>query len=118
MTLAGFAVLLKAEFAPLAAMPQLGSVKANLTSRNAIGIGLAFVVLALYSLLRGYIYYGLLGNLALAAAGLYLALDLLESQSWWKPDFSAKLRQFAVPIGIACIVIGVWRLIIASPAFI
>ena len=118
MALAGFAVLLKAEFAPLAAMPQLGSVKANLTSRNAIGIGLAFFVLALYSLLRGYIYYGLLGNLALAAAGLYLALDLLESQSWWKPDFSAKLRQFAVPIGIACIAIGVWRLIIASPAFI
>ena len=118
MALAGFTVLLKAEFAPLASLPQLGSVKANLTSRNAVGIGMAFFVLALYSLLRGYIYYGLVGNLALAAAGAYLALDLLEAQSWWKPDFSAKLRQFAVPVGIACIAIGLWRLIVGFPAFV
>ncbi|MGC3970883.1 MAG: hypothetical protein QM775_27190 [Pirellulales bacterium] len=118
MTLAGFAVLLKAEFAPLAAVPSLGPVKANLTSRNQIAIGAAFLVVALLYLINGKVYYGLIGNLTLAAAGVYLALEAFQSQSWWKPEISAKLRLFAVPIGLACIGIGLWRLILGFPAFI
>lgn len=114
MLLAGLVVLLKAQFAPVAGLPQLGGVRANMTPRNLSVIGVLFLALGLLWLVRGYVYYGLLGNLALAAAGLYLALDLFEGQSWWKPDVSAKLRLLAVPIGLACAGIGIARLILGG----
>jgi hypothetical protein len=118
MGLAGFAVLLKAEFAPLAASPSMAPVRANLSSRNQIAIGIAFLIVALLYMIYGKIYYGLLGNLALAAAGVYLALDAFQTQSWWKPELSQKLRALAIPIGLACIGIGLWRLIFSFPAFV
>jgi hypothetical protein len=118
MGLAGFAVLLKAEFAPLAASPSMAPVRANLSSRNQIAIGIAFLIVALLYMIYGKIYYGLLGNLALAAAGVYLALDAFQSQSWWKPELSQKLRTLAIPIGLACIGIGLWRLFFSFPAFV
>lgn len=118
LVLAGLIVLLKAGYAPVASMPQLGAVQTNLTPRNQTIIGYLFIALGVYGLLVGFIYYGLLGNLMLIAAGVFLSLDLFERQTWWKPEWSAKLRQFAVPIGMACGVIGILRLILGGPAFL
>lgn len=113
MLLAGLAVLVKAQFAPVASLPQLGAVRTNLNARNGGIIGVAFFALGLMWLIRGRVYYGLLGNLALIAGGLYLALELLEKQSWWKPQWSTALASFAVPIGLACAAIGVLRLFLS-----
>jgi hypothetical protein len=116
--LVALTVLLKAGYAPVASVPQLGAVQTNLTPRNLLIIGLAILVLGVYGLLKGYLYYGFVGNATLIAAGMFVALDLFERQTWWKPDWSAKLRTFAVPIGLACAVIGILRLVLGGPAFL
>ncbi|MCE9607678.1 MAG: hypothetical protein K8U03_22550 [Planctomycetia bacterium] len=109
--LAALAVLVKAEFAPVATVPQLAKVRDNLHARNQTLIGGVLLIVAAYGLFRGYFYHGLLGNLVLGASGVYLALHYFERQTWWKPDYSAKLRGLALPLGFACVGLAVWRLL-------
>jgi hypothetical protein len=114
MLLAATCVLVKAQFAPLAAAPALGAVRENLTDRNQMIIGFLFLVLAVYRIIGGYVIYGLIGNVALGAAGVYLALGFFQGQSWFKPQWAEQLRKFAVPIGITCAVIGILRLFMGA----
>jgi hypothetical protein len=114
MLLAGLCVLLKAQFAPLASMPQLGVARENLTDRNQMIIGFLFLGLAIYRIVFGYVIYGLIGNLALAGSGLYLALGYFQKQSWFKPEWGDQIRSAAVPVGITCAAIGIIRLFIGG----
>jgi len=111
MLLAAMCVLVKAQYAPLANIPQLGVVRENLTDRNQNAIGFVFLLLAAYRIIIGYVIYGLVGNLALAAAGLFLALGFFQGQSWFKPQWADQLRKVAVPIGMTCAAIGILRLL-------
>lgn len=112
--LAALAVLMKAEFAPLATIPQLAKVRDNMHARNQTVFGGILIVIALYLIYKGWFFYGLLGNLVLIASGIYLALNFFEKQSWWKPEISVTLRKLAVPLGFACAGIAIWRLLFTT----
>jgi len=109
--LASLAVLMKAEYAPLATMPQLAKVRENMHARNQTVFGGVLIVIACYLIYRGFFFFGLIGNLVLIAAGLYLALGFFERRPWWTPELSATLRKFALPIGFACAGLAIWRLL-------
>jgi len=105
-------VLMKADFGPLASAPGLTKVRENMHARNQTLAGFLLLFMAAYGLVVGMVIYGMIGNLLLLAAGFYLAQGFFEKQSWWKPSISATLTGFAVPIGLACAVIAVLRLIV------
>lgn len=109
--LAALAVLMKADYAPLAAIPQLAKVRDNMHARNQTVFGGVLIVIACYLIYRGFFFFGLIGNLVLVAAGLYLALGFFERRTWWTPELSATLRKFALPIGFACAGLAIWRLL-------
>lgn len=109
--LAALAVLMKAEYAPLATIPQLAKVRENMHARNQTVFGGVLIVIACYEIYRGFFFFGLIGNLVLVAAGLYLALGFFERRTWWTPELSATLRKFAIPIGFACAGLAIWRLL-------
>lgn len=109
--LASLAILMKADFAPLAKLPQLARVRENMHARNQTIAGFLLIFIGLYGLVAGYVMYGLIGHLLLIAGGVYLALGFFEKQSWWKPSISATLIGFAVPIGMVLAGVGVWRFV-------
>lgn len=109
--LASLAILMKADFAPLASMPALAKVRENMHARNQTIAGFLLIFIGLYGLVAGYVMYGLIGHLLLIAGGVYLALGFFEKQSWWKPSISATLIGFAVPIGMVLAGVGVWRFV-------
>ena len=99
--------LLKANFAPLASVPQAGAVRAKLGDDNLGYIGIAFALLGVIWLLRGLILWGLLPSAAIIAAGLYVALDMLVAKGVVKPDLAAKIKPLGVMIGLACATLAV-----------
>jgi hypothetical protein len=109
--LAALAVLMKADFGPLASAPQLARVRENMHARNQTIAGFLLIFIGLYGLVAGYVMQGLIGHLLLIAGGVYLALGFFEKQSWWKPSISATLIGFAVPIGMMLLGVGVWRFV-------
>ena len=98
-------VLLKANLAPLASIPQAGVVRTKLGDDNLAYIGICFAVLGVISLIRGTVIYGLLTSLAIVAGGMYVALDLLVAKGVVKPDLAVKIKPLGVKIGLACAVL-------------
>lgn len=99
---AAAAALMKANFAPLANVPQAGQVQTKLGGENLAIVGLICAIIGVLFLLRGFILYGMLTNLAIIAAGLYAALDWLAARGMVKPDLAAKIKPLGVPIGLGC----------------
>lgn len=109
--LAALAILMKADFAPLAKLPVLAKVRDNMHARNQTIAGFVLIFIGAYGLVAGFVMTGLIGHLLLIVGGVYLALGFFEKQSWWKPSISATLIGLAVPIGTACAGVGVWRFV-------
>jgi hypothetical protein len=99
---AAAACLMKANYAPLASIPQAGQVQTRIGGENLAMIGLICAGLGVLFLLLGFIYRGLFTNLAIIAAGLYAALDFLQSRNIVKPEQAAQIRPLGVPIGLTC----------------
>lgn len=108
---AAAAALLKAGYAPLAAIPQAGAVQARVGGEQLAMIGLACAAIGVVFLLRGYVVFGLLTNLAIIAAGAVAALDWLVARGVVKPELAARVSPLAVPIGLACAALVVVRLL-------
>lgn len=94
--------LIKANFAPLASLPQAGQVREKVGGDNLALIGLVCAAVGVLLLLRGFIVYGMLTNLAIIAAGLYAAVDWLVGRGIIKEPLAAQVRPLGVPIGLAC----------------
>lgn len=107
------ALLLKAGYAPLAAVPQVGAVQARLGSERLALIGLASAAVGAVLLARGLVVFGLLTNLSIIAAGLLAATDWLVARGLVKPDLAVRLGPWAAPVGLTCASLVVVRLISA-----
>jgi hypothetical protein len=99
---AAAAALLKAGYAPVASIPQAGEVQAKLGADNLAYIGLVCAGLGVIFLLMGRIVYGFVPNVAIIAAGLFAAIDMLAARGIVKPEQLAKVKPLGVPIGLAC----------------
>ncbi len=110
---AAAACLMKANYAPLANVPQAGQMQSKLGNENLAIIGLICSALGVVFLLKGFIIYGLLTNLAIIAAGLYASLDWLNGRGIVKNEFAAQVRPLGVPIGLACAALVVMSLLLA-----
>jgi hypothetical protein len=111
---AAAAALAKANFAPIANVPQVGNVRTKLGDANFAYLGLGIAVLGLIWLLKGLFFYGVLTSLAIIAAGLYVALDFLVAKGLVKEPIAAKIRPLGVPIGLACAALAVLSLLTAG----
>jgi hypothetical protein len=108
------AALLKANYAPIASLPQAGEVQAKLGGDNLAYIGLGCAAWGVLWLLLGRIIYGLVPNVAIIAAGLFAAIDFLAAKGVVKPDQVAKIKPMGVMIGLACAGIVVLELLIGG----
>lgn len=99
---AAAAALMKANFAPLANVPQAGEMQSKVGSENLALAGLVCALVGFIFLLRGFILYGMFTHLAIIAAGLYAGMDWLVARNIVKPELAAKLKPFGVPIGLVC----------------
>jgi hypothetical protein len=110
---AAAAALIKAGYAPIAASPRQAVTQTQPGGKNVALIGLACAALGVVFLLRGYVFYGLLTNLAIIAAGLYVTLDWLVARNIVTPELAAKSRPMGVPIGLACAALAIISLLCA-----
>lgn len=99
---AAAAALMKANFAPLANVPQAGQVQSKVGGENLALAGLVCALAGFMFLMRGFVLYGMFTNLAIIAAGLYAGMDWLVARNIVKPELAAKLKPFGVPIGLVC----------------
>ncbi|MBC7784530.1 MAG: hypothetical protein H7144_11895 [Burkholderiales bacterium] len=102
---AAFVCLVKARFAPLASVAQVGQVQASVGDQNLSYVGLACAALGavwLLTSLIGLSFFGILLSLAITAAGLYAGLDVLLTRGLVKQEMAAKIKPLGVPIGLTC----------------
>ena len=115
LTAAG-AALLKAQFAPLVSVPQIGAMRATLDDHKLALIGIGCALVGVLWLLKSFIYRDFLVTAAITAAGLLAALDLLVAKGIIKEDLAVKLRPNTKLVGLACAALVVIHLIIGGRA--
>jgi hypothetical protein len=108
---ASSAALIKAGYAPLAAVRHAGAARAPMGGEHLSIVGVICAAAGVLLLLRGYAVYGLVTNLTIVAAGLYAALDWLQARGLVKLKFAATIRPLGVPMGLACAALVVIKLL-------
>jgi hypothetical protein len=114
---ASAAALVRADFAPVAALAgggALGAVRDEKGQDAVAYAGLACAAVGLVLLARGFFLYGALPSLAIVAAGLYAALDLLVARGAVPAAVAERVRPLGVPVGLGCAAAVVLHLVVAG----
>ena len=92
----------------------LSAMAPMLAGDNIAYLGLAFAALGIVWLLMGLIYRDLFPALALTAAGIYCAADMLRDRNILPAALAAQLKPLGMPIAAALALLAVLHLFLGS----
>ncbi|MGA2496100.1 MAG: hypothetical protein ABSH20_00070 [Tepidisphaeraceae bacterium] len=113
---AASAALLKAQFAPLVSVPQIGALRTSLDDNKLGLIGVGCALVGVLWLLKSFIYRDFFVTAAITAAGLMAALDLLVARGIIAEDFATRLRPNTKLVGLACVALVIIHLVTGGKA--
>ncbi len=109
--IAGVLVLAKSGFPALAAVPQIQKTYQSLSASTLVNLGLVFLMIGLYSLLRGLIIYDLLVSASFILSGIFLALPFFATRKWLPENIAVQVHSKGPLIGLATVLIAILHLL-------